>query len=110
MRVYAFTDSPQICYGVFFRCEECRPSVDLCFKCARHRMKIHPVHEMVQSGTTSTPDPPAGEAAPEEKTSPGEDDAVAGNDGTSYNFEDEIQDLAAAMNTVSSGPGLGDVE
>lgn len=110
MKACAFTDSQQRCYGVFFRCEECRPKLDLCFKCARHRVKIHPMHEMVQTGTTSTLEPPAGEAAPEEKTAAGEDDVSAGNDGTPYNFDDELQDLAAAMNTISSGPGLSDVE
>lgn len=65
---------------------------------------------MVQTGTTSTLDPPAGEAAPEEKTSAGEDEAAAGNDGVAYSFDDEIQDLAAAMNTVDSGTSLGGVE
>lgn len=110
MRLYAFADSPQRCYGVFFRCEECRPILDLCFKCARHRVKIHPVHEMVQTGTTSTIEPPAAEAAPEETTPAGEGEAAAGNDGASYSFDDEIQDLAAAMNTVGSGSSLGDVE
>lgn len=110
MRVQVFADSPQRCYGVFFECEECHPRLYLCFKCARHRVKIHPVHEMVQTGTTSTLEPPVDEADPEENTAAVEDEAAAGNNDTSYNFDDEIQDLAAAMNTVSSGPGLGDAE
>lgn len=65
---------------------------------------------MVQTGITSTLEPPAGKAAPEEEPPAGEDEVTAGNDGASYSFDDEIQDLAAAMNTVDSGTGLGDVE
>ncbi|KAJ0119924.1 hypothetical protein J7T55_000774 [Diaporthe amygdali] len=98
------------CYGIFFTCADCRPRLDLCFKCSRSRAKIHPVHEMVQTGSTSTSENLLGDAASKEETSAAEEIATVGDKGTSYNFDDEILDLAATLDTFSSGSSVGSQE
>ncbi|KAK2616047.1 hypothetical protein N8I77_002764 [Diaporthe amygdali] len=107
---YHQADASIRCYGIFFTCADCRPRLDLCFKCSRARAKIHPVHEMVQTGSTSTSENLLGDAASKEETSAADEIATVGDRGTSYNFDDEILDLAATLDTFSSGSSVGSQE
>lgn len=65
---------------------------------------------MVQTGSTSTSENLLGDAASQKETSAAEGIATVGDKGTSYNFDDEILDLAATLDTFSSGSSVGSQE